>query len=300
MRRVGANCEPGIRGLSLAKYRAGPPRTRLSPGRTRDYSDLAGRSPRWRKFRSPSRPTEINAKTSAQGLESKTARSRGWRGCETQSSRVPYTTLCDGHCQALWLAGSVLDTTGSRLSSPAGVGSLSPSVTCPASSDRLITMSRLPTPSPSRTARSRRASCGLLPGRAERQQGRHGGAAALRCSAFAIAADDVRGRLVKVAGRKLTQEGVLIITAQRYRTQERNRQDALERLVALIRRAVVRPAPRRRTKPPPAPGGVAWPPRAAALASRSSGRHRPPSSRTGDPPRMLTSHTCAVPTASSS
>ena len=61
--------------------------------------------------------------------------------------------------------------------------------------------------------------------------------------------DDVRARLEKLAGRRLTQEGVLIITAQRYRTQERNRQDALERLVALIRRAVVRPAPRRPTKP---------------------------------------------------
>jgi ribosome-associated protein len=55
--------------------------------------------------------------------------------------------------------------------------------------------------------------------------------------------------LVKMAGRKLTQEGVLVITAQRYRTQERNRQDALERLVALLRRAAVRPAPRRPTKP---------------------------------------------------
>ena len=61
--------------------------------------------------------------------------------------------------------------------------------------------------------------------------------------------DDVRARLEKLAGRRLTQEGVLIITAQRYRIQERNRQDALERLVALIRRAVVRPAPRR----PPTP-----------------------------------------------
>ena len=61
--------------------------------------------------------------------------------------------------------------------------------------------------------------------------------------------DDVRARLEKLAGRRLTQEGVLVITAQRYRTQERNRQDALHRLVALIRQAVVRPAPRRRTKP---------------------------------------------------
>jgi ribosome-associated protein len=61
--------------------------------------------------------------------------------------------------------------------------------------------------------------------------------------------DAVRARLEKLAGRRLTQEGVLIIAAQRYRTQERNRQDALERLVALIRRAAVRPVPRRPTQP---------------------------------------------------
>ena len=61
--------------------------------------------------------------------------------------------------------------------------------------------------------------------------------------------EDVRARLVKLAGRKLTQEGVLVITAQRYRTQDRNRQDALERLVALLRRAAERPTPRRPTKP---------------------------------------------------
>jgi ribosome-associated protein len=61
--------------------------------------------------------------------------------------------------------------------------------------------------------------------------------------------EDVRVRVERLAGRRLTQEGVLIITAQRYRTQERNRQDALDRLVALIRQAVVRPAPRRPTKP---------------------------------------------------
>jgi ribosome-associated protein len=61
--------------------------------------------------------------------------------------------------------------------------------------------------------------------------------------------EDVRARLVKLAGRKLTQEGVLVITAQRYRTQDRNRQDALERLVALLRRAAVRQTPRRPTKP---------------------------------------------------
>jgi ribosome-associated protein len=61
--------------------------------------------------------------------------------------------------------------------------------------------------------------------------------------------DDVRVRVRRLAGRRLTQEGVLIITAQRHRTQERNRQDALERLVDLLRRSVQPPAPRRPTRP---------------------------------------------------
>jgi ribosome-associated protein len=60
---------------------------------------------------------------------------------------------------------------------------------------------------------------------------------------------DVRERLVRLAGRRLTRDGVIVIIAQRYRTQERNRQDALDRLVALIRRAADPPAPRRPTKP---------------------------------------------------
>ncbi|MBO0739717.1 MAG: aminoacyl-tRNA hydrolase, partial [Alphaproteobacteria bacterium] len=55
--------------------------------------------------------------------------------------------------------------------------------------------------------------------------------------------EDVRSRLSCLAGRRMTREGVLVITAQRYRTQERNRQDALERLAALIRRAVPPPPP---------------------------------------------------------
>ena len=61
--------------------------------------------------------------------------------------------------------------------------------------------------------------------------------------------DDVRQRLERLAGRRLTREGVLVITAQQYRTQERNRQDALERLIALIKEAAVRPVPRRPTRP---------------------------------------------------
>src|SRR5438105_9351359 len=61
--------------------------------------------------------------------------------------------------------------------------------------------------------------------------------------------DEVRARLERLAGRRLTRDGVLVITAQRHRTQERNRDDALERLIALIRRAAVAPVPRRPTKP---------------------------------------------------
>jgi ribosome-associated protein len=60
---------------------------------------------------------------------------------------------------------------------------------------------------------------------------------------------DVRMRLERMAGRRLTRDGVLVIMAQRHRTQERNRQDALDRLIELIRRASVAPTPRRPTKP---------------------------------------------------
>ena len=60
----------------------------------------------------------------------------------------------------------------------------------------------------------------------------------------------VRARLERLAGRRLTKDGVLIIAAQRHRTRERNRQDALDRLLTLIRAAAAPPAPpRRRTKP---------------------------------------------------
>jgi ribosome-associated protein len=60
---------------------------------------------------------------------------------------------------------------------------------------------------------------------------------------------DVRERLARLAGRQLTGDGVIVIIAHRYRTQERNRRAALDRLIALIRRAAVPPTPRRPTKP---------------------------------------------------
>lgn len=59
----------------------------------------------------------------------------------------------------------------------------------------------------------------------------------------------VKVRLKRLAGRRLTREGVVVITAQRFRSRERNRADALERLVELIRRAAVAPRPRKPTRP---------------------------------------------------
>lgn len=59
----------------------------------------------------------------------------------------------------------------------------------------------------------------------------------------------VRQRLQKLAGRRMTADGVLVIEARRYRTQERNRQDARERLVALIRQAMLKRKPRIPTRP---------------------------------------------------
>jgi len=60
---------------------------------------------------------------------------------------------------------------------------------------------------------------------------------------------DVLSRLRKVAGGKMTAEGVIVITARRFRSQERNRADARERLIELIRRATVAPRRRRPTRP---------------------------------------------------
>ncbi|TMJ58424.1 MAG: aminoacyl-tRNA hydrolase [Alphaproteobacteria bacterium] len=61
--------------------------------------------------------------------------------------------------------------------------------------------------------------------------------------------EPVRDRLARLGGHRVSQQGVLVITAQRYRSQERNRVDALDRLVALIRRAATPPRPRRLTRP---------------------------------------------------
>ncbi|MGA9852766.1 MAG: alternative ribosome rescue aminoacyl-tRNA hydrolase ArfB [Gammaproteobacteria bacterium] len=61
--------------------------------------------------------------------------------------------------------------------------------------------------------------------------------------------EPVRARLAQLAGRRITAAGELIIFAQRFRTQERNRADAIERLTMLMRRAAETPKPRKRTKP---------------------------------------------------
>ncbi|MCG6122595.1 MAG: aminoacyl-tRNA hydrolase [Microvirga sp.] len=61
--------------------------------------------------------------------------------------------------------------------------------------------------------------------------------------------DEVKERLAVIAGQRLTKDGVIVISAQSHRTQERNREDALARLVEMIRRAAVRPRPRRPTRP---------------------------------------------------
>jgi ribosome-associated protein len=61
--------------------------------------------------------------------------------------------------------------------------------------------------------------------------------------------DEVRRRLIRLAGRKMTRKGELIIDARRFRTQEMNRKDAIDRLIGLVRKAVQKPKPRFKTKP---------------------------------------------------
>jgi ribosome-associated protein len=64
--------------------------------------------------------------------------------------------------------------------------------------------------------------------------------------------ENIRNRLKQISGHRMTAEGILIIEARRYRSQDRNREDAIDRLVTLIRKAAETPRPRRRTKPSPA------------------------------------------------
>ena len=61
--------------------------------------------------------------------------------------------------------------------------------------------------------------------------------------------DDAAARLVRLAGQRMTKDGVIVIHAQRFRTQQRNRSDAIERLLELLHEAMIRPVPRRATRP---------------------------------------------------
>ncbi len=61
--------------------------------------------------------------------------------------------------------------------------------------------------------------------------------------------EDMALRLARLAGQRMTKDGVIVIHAQRFRTQERNRADAIERLVELFKEAAIRPVVRRATKP---------------------------------------------------
>ena len=61
--------------------------------------------------------------------------------------------------------------------------------------------------------------------------------------------DEVRHRLIHLAGKRMTENGVLVIHARRFRSQDRNRQDAIDRLIALIRKAAIQPKSRIKTEP---------------------------------------------------
>lgn len=61
--------------------------------------------------------------------------------------------------------------------------------------------------------------------------------------------EDASLRLARLAGQRMTKDGVIVIQAQRFRTQERNRQDAIDRLIEILTEAMIRPKPRRATRP---------------------------------------------------
>jgi len=62
-------------------------------------------------------------------------------------------------------------------------------------------------------------------------------------------ASDTKGRLIQLTGKRVNTDGVLLIEAKRFRTQEQNREDAIQRFAELIRKALTPPKPRRKTKP---------------------------------------------------
>ena len=62
-------------------------------------------------------------------------------------------------------------------------------------------------------------------------------------------ASDVKGRLIRLAGSKVNVDGIMLIEGKRFRTQEANREDVIHRFVELVRKSVVPPKPRKKTKP---------------------------------------------------
>jgi len=62
-------------------------------------------------------------------------------------------------------------------------------------------------------------------------------------------ASDIKGRLIQLAGKRVNADGVLMLEAKRFRTQEQNRADAILRFIELVRKALVKPKPRKKTKP---------------------------------------------------
>ena len=75
-------------------------------------------------------------------------------------------------------------------------------------------------------------------------------------SATSVLAPEVKQRLLKIAGSRVTEEGVLLIVARRFRSQEQNRRDAITRLVALVQQALEEPKVRRKTRPSRASSAV--------------------------------------------
>ena len=61
--------------------------------------------------------------------------------------------------------------------------------------------------------------------------------------------EEAKARLIQIAGNRITSEGVLLIEAKRFRTQEQNREDAIHRFVELVRKSLVKPKARKNTKP---------------------------------------------------
>ena len=61
--------------------------------------------------------------------------------------------------------------------------------------------------------------------------------------------EEVKVRLIRLAGKRMTREGILVIEAKQFRTQEQNREDAIRRFANLVRRSLMKPKPRKKTKP---------------------------------------------------